>query len=106
MPEKDPLNYAMLTYFWVIGIACWGGIAGYIRKLKAGHTERFKIAELIGEMVISSFVGIITFFMCEMAHFDHIVAAALVGITGHMGSRAIFIMEDIAAKKIKAFTEK
>jgi hypothetical protein len=106
MPEKDPLTYAAATYSWVFLISILGGLSGYIRKLKNGKNERFKIAELIGEIVISAFVGVITFFLCESAHVNPVLSAALIGIASHMGSRAIYIMEEIALKKIKTLVEK
>ena len=91
---KDPLSYEFLTYCWVIVLAAWGGLASYVRKLRQGYI-RFSLAELIGEICVSAFVGIITFFMCESSEFNQIFSAALIGITGHMGSRAIFIFEKI-----------
>ncbi len=105
MPEKDPLSYQFLTYIWVIGLASWGGVVGYVRKLKNGHS-RFSFAELVGELFISAFVGVLTFFMCAAAKIDPILSAALVGISGHMGSRAIVIFEKTIQSKIDKLTVK
>jgi hypothetical protein len=105
MPEKDPLSYQFITYLWVIGLSSWGGVAGYIRKLKSGHS-RFSFAELIGELFISAFVGIVTFFMCAAARIDPVLSAAFVGISGHMGSRAILVFEKIAQAKIDSWVTK
>ncbi|WP_236640481.1 phage holin family protein, partial [Tepidimonas charontis] len=49
--------------------------------------------ELIGELATSAFAGLITFWLCEAAQFKPLITAALVGISGHMGSRAIFQLE-------------
>ncbi len=92
MPIKDPSSYEAITYAWVFSLSSWGGIAGYIRKIKSG-CARFSIAELIGEICISGFVGIITFFLCESAQIHQVLAAAVIGISSHMGSRAILTME-------------
>lgn len=105
MPEKDPLSYQFLTYIWVIGLASWGGIVGYVRKLKNGHS-RFSFAELVGELFISAFVGVVTFFMCAAAKIDPILSAVFIAITGHMGSRAILIFERIIQSKIDKLTVK
>lgn len=100
MLEKDPSSYALITYIWVLGLSCWGGLAGYIRKLKAGEMVRFSLSELIGELVISAFVGILTFYLCESAQLNQVLSAALVGVSGHMGSRAMFAIESYVMRKI------
>lgn len=94
MPEKDPLSYTFFTYAWVIGMSSWGGIAGYIRKIKNGHC-RFSITELIGEICIAGLVGIVTFFLCESAEFNQVLSAALIGICSHMSSKAILLLEGV-----------
>ena len=48
MPEKDPANYSLLTYLWVIAIASWGGVVSFHRKMRAGHARAFNIVEFIG----------------------------------------------------------
>lgn len=70
-----------------------------MRKVKSGLTARFSITELIGELFISGFVGLITFYLCESAKIDQMISAALVGIAGHMGSRAIFLIEKYLQSK-------
>lgn len=100
MPEKDPMSYALITYAWIIVLSCWGGITGYIRKVRSGQRP-FAFAELIGELCISGFVGVITFFMCEAANIPAVFSAAIIGICSHMGSRAIFLMEVVGEKVIK-----
>lgn len=100
MPGKNPENYQLLTYLWVFGLASWGGIVSFMRKMKDGHARAFNIAELVGEIFTSAFAGVLTFWMCEAAGFSGLVTAAFVGISGHMGSRAIGMMENYLAKKI------
>jgi hypothetical protein len=102
MPEKDPSNYALITYAWVFLLSAWGGLVSYISKVKAGEARAFNFAELIGELVISSFAGMLTFLLCEAAGLNDLLTAALVGICGHMGSRAIFMFEKYATKKMQS----
>jgi hypothetical protein len=92
MIDKDPTSYEALTYVWVIALSTWGGVASYIRRFNNGG-RKFSLPEFVGEMCISGFVGVMTFFFCEAAELPQIVAAALIGISGHMGSRAIFLFE-------------
>jgi NhaP-type Na+/H+ and K+/H+ antiporter len=100
MPEKDPTSYQLLTYLWVMVLAAWGGIASYIRRVRSGAAEKFSFMELIGEIVISGFTGVLTFWLCELAGFPGLLTAAFVGISGHMGSRAIALMEDSFKRKM------
>lgn len=93
MPEKDPTTYSLITYLWVFGLSALGGVVNFFRKVKAGVARTFNFAELIGELVTSAFAGIITFWFCELADFRPLLTAGLVGISGHMGSRAIFHLE-------------
>lgn len=93
MPEKDPMTYSLLTYIWVIGLSIWGGIAGYIRKLRTGVNTRFQLTDLIGEVVISGLVGVVTFWLCEASAINPLITAAMIGVSAHMGSRAIIMGE-------------
>ena len=98
--EKDPASYSLITYVWVIGLSAWGGVAGYIRRIKTKNMTHFSLAELVGEICISGFVGVLTFYFCESANINQVMAAALVGISGHMGSRSLYFLESVIKKKI------
>lgn len=96
-PTKDPTTYSLLTYFWVFGLSTWGGISSFLRKRREGAVRPFNFTELVGEIVTSAFAGVLTFYLCEAADINQLWSAALVGISGHMGSRAIFNIERWAA---------
>ena len=78
MPEKDPTTYSLLTYGWVFIVAAWGGLVNYNRKRRNGDIPRFSITEFIGELMTSAFAGMVTFFLCEAAQLDPMLAAALI----------------------------
>ena len=99
MPEKDPTSYSFLTYGWVFGLAILGGVVSFMRKLQDGHARAFNFIEFIGEIVTSAFAGVITFWLCEHSNLSPLMTAALVGVSGHMGSRAIFMAEKWLAKQ-------
>lgn len=106
MPEKDPSTYGLITYLWVTGLAAWGGLVSFYRKVKTGKVRAFNIVELIGELATSAFAGLITFWLCEAAGFQPLVSAALVGISGHMGGRAIFQFEAWAESRFGKYEPK
>lgn len=102
MPEKDPSNYPLITYLWVVGLATLGGAVNFVRTVKMGAARVFNITEFIGELMTSGFAGLLTFWLCEWAGIDKMLSAVLIGISGHMGSRAIFRMEKWAEERFGA----
>lgn len=102
MLEKDPTAYPLITYVWVILMAAWGGLVSFVRKRREGVVRAFNVTELIGELFTSAFVGIVTFLLCEWSGVPPLLTAAFVGITGHMGSRALFMFEHWAEARFRA----
>jgi len=83
---------AGLGYLWFIFLAIWGGTVSYINRVRKTKTP-FSLVELVGEWAISGFAGLITAYLCAEMGMSFYMTAALTGISGHMGGRAIFIME-------------
>lgn len=99
MPEKDPANYPLFTYLWVFALSAWGGAVQFIRKRKDGTARPFNFAELLGDLMTSAFVGVLTFWLCEWSGTPPLLSAAFIGIAGHMGSRALFRFEQWATER-------
>ncbi len=89
--NKDPLTYDLVTYAGVLLLAVWGGVVSWIQRNKDSRV--MSVAELLGEIVISGFSGIMVFFICEAHQVPPLMTAALVGVAGHLGSRTIFLLE-------------
>lgn len=89
-----PFDLALIgTYAWVTAIAALGGLASFHRKVRDGEARWLNITELLGELVTSAVAGLLTYWMCRYAEINEWLAAALIGVSGHMGSRAIFMLE-------------
>lgn len=101
MQDSGPEAYPIITYVWVLLLSAWGGAVNFWRKVKDGHTRAFNIVEFIGEIATSALVGLITFYLAESAHIDQILTAAMVAISGHMGSRLLYQFERIAEARLK-----
>lgn len=99
MPERV-LDYPILTLAWVGGLSVLGGIAHYIKRVHSGATKAFSIAELVGELFISGFVGLMTFFICDSQGIDIRMTAVAVGMSGHFGSRSIYVIEQYLQHKV------
>lgn len=83
---------AGLGYVWFILLAMWGGTVNYVNRVRKARLP-FSLVELFGEWTISGFTGLITAYFCAEMGMTFYMTAALTGIAGHMGGRAIFIME-------------
>lgn len=93
MDERGPEHIPLISYIIALTLAGWGGVAHYMKRLRETPTSVFTFAELIGELCISSFAGIMVFLMCEWLMTDRIFSAAAAGVAGHMGSKAIYSLE-------------
>jgi hypothetical protein len=94
--DHGPFDPALvLTYLWVIALSMVGGVVQFYRKVRVGHARAFNVAELVGELCVSGLAGVITFFLCKWAAMNDWGTAAFVGIAGHMGSRALFMSEQV-----------
>ena len=98
---KDPLSYPLWTYLWVFLLSAAGGLVSFARKVQVGETRWCNLMELLGEIVTAAFVGVLTFWLCEAASVSPLLTAALVGVTSHMGTRAIFLIEKMAQRSIE-----
>lgn len=99
--DKGPFNYDLITYAWVLLLSVWGGAVNFMRKLRSGKARPFNFAEFFGEVFTSGFAGLLTFWLCESAHFNQLWTAVLVGVSGHMGSKAIAHLEQWAETKLE-----
>ena len=103
---KDPLSYPLKQWALVLGISLFGGLASWWTKVRNGEIAMHNIGHLVGELTISSFAGVITFFGCEWAGLAPLLTASIVGVAGHMGTRAIAIAERYAERRFAKATPK
>ena len=99
--SKDPTTYGLLTYLWVFGLSSWGGFVSFMRKRKQGVARPFNIAEFFGEIATSAFAGVLTFYLAESAGLPQLMTAAMVAVSGHMGGRAVFLIERWMERKFR-----
>ena len=107
MPEKDSNNWALfiewmrqtMPYFTTIFLSTWGGTVNHITTLRNGR-KKFQLKELIFDLVVSTFAGLITFYFCRSAGISETMSAVLIAISGHMGTRAIAGFETIYRRVI------
>lgn len=80
-------------------LSMWGGVVSFFQKVRDGKTRASNIMEFLGELSTSAFVGLATFYLCEFGGVDRLLTAVFVAVSGHMGTKAIFLLE-MGAEKI------
>lgn len=103
---KDPTSYSWLAYAWVVLLSMWGGAVSFYQKVKNGTTDKWSITELVGELITSAFSGVMAFYLCEFGGLPPLLTAVCVAISGHMGARGIFMLEQVVKKKFGVQEEK
>lgn len=92
--RAGPFDVKLLaTYGWIIGISILGGVASFYQKVKKGQARWINLGELFGELATSALAGVLTYWVCRYAGLSEWLTAAFIGIGGHMGSRALFLLE-------------
>lgn len=96
---KDPLNYPLKQYGFMLATAVLGGLVSWYAKLRKGEVSAWGVNHLVGELATSAFAGLICFWGCEAMGLQPIWTAPLVGVAGHMGTRAITAFEEFAQRR-------
>jgi hypothetical protein len=95
---RNPLQISLAEYGLMLSVAILGGLVGWIRKVNAGELPPWSLAQLIGEMVISAFAGLLTFWGCTAVDMPLAVIAPLAGMAGLAGSKGLVLAERYAQK--------
>ena len=100
--SKDPTGYSWMTYLWVCVIAAWGGLVRFLNTIRE-RKESFSAAlfTLLSGLITSVFVGVLTFYACEIANFDKLTSAICIAVTGHLGAQAMQMIEQTVISRIK-----
>lgn len=99
MPEKDPMNWSIGTWLFVFAVASGGGVINWLAHAKARHPRRFSVIELLGEVFTSAFVGVLVFMLFASYDQPTAVCAAAAGVSGHMATRLLFLIENQVHKQ-------
>lgn len=105
--DSGPLTLKnLIPTLWMAGIAMVGGYVNFRQKMQQGNARAWNLTELIGEMVVSGFVGVLTFWICRGFDVNPWLTAAGVAISGHLGARGIFMAEKALEKKVDSWAQK
>jgi NhaP-type Na+/H+ and K+/H+ antiporter len=104
--DKSPLSYPLKQYGFVLGMALLGGFVNWYSLVRKGELSGTSITALVGELTTSALAGLLAFFVCEWLGISPLLTGAVVGITGHMGTRALALGEEALKRKVNRETDK
>jgi hypothetical protein len=97
--RDDPINYDLRQYGFILGIALLGGLVSWHRKVRQGHVQYANLKAMVGELATSAFAGLMAFWACRYVGLHPALEAAVVGMVGHMGARALDWGEEVLRKR-------
>ena len=100
--SKDPLSYSLKEYGMVLGVALLGGAVAWADKVRRGHLRAWNLMALVGELATASLAGLLCFWLCEWQDYPRNLTAALTGLSGYMGTRALALLERKAGERFGA----
>ena len=86
-------------YICMMGLACWGGAVRYINAVLRG--QKLNILNLILEMFVSSFCGLMAAFVCVYFNLDIMEGAVFIGMAGYAGTSFLDKLKNATENKIK-----
>lgn len=99
--DRDPTEIPLRQYGFILALSLLGGVVSWYAKVRSGQVQGWNITHLVGELATSAFAGLIAFWLCSWADVPQLVSAALVGMSGHMGAKAIAFFEDWAKRRFE-----
>lgn len=90
---RNPTTWNLSTWLLASAMATAGGFVNWYANVRRGYSRACNVAELVGELFTSAFVGIGAFMLAAALDQPEGICAALAGVGGHMGSRLLFIIE-------------
>lgn len=91
-PNHYPPDYSLATYLWVAWLSWFGAASAYLARLRNRDAADVSVFSFACEVVISSFVGLMAFYLCDWQGMDPRLAAVTIAISAHFSTRAIFLM--------------
>lgn len=98
---KTPLSYSMHEYSIALGTALLGGMASWWMKVRRGELVAWNLSSLIGELCVSAFAGLLTFWLCEYFALNPLLTAPIIGMSGLAGAKGLTWVESIGQRMIE-----
>ena len=99
-PNDHPLEIPLREYLMVLAVSVGGGFVSWFGRVRRGEVAGWSLLNAIGETSTSAMAGLLVFWIARYMDTPELLTVALVGIAGHMGGRAISMLEDWGQRRI------
>lgn len=104
-PPPSPSDIELSTYALVLLISFWGGLVNFLHRLKKfknlSLNNRKLAIDLAIDLIISGFSGLLVFWLCTWKGLDPLISSVITGVSGHLGTRTIFLLEKVFEAQAK-----
>jgi len=84
----------LLQQVWEVALAVIGGVAAFLRRVLNGELRQHWAIELTANSFIAAFAGLMTMYLGSAAGLSQNVLAAMVGVSGWMGVKALDVIAE------------
>ena len=84
-----------------ITLAAFGGLVKRLSELEKQPDKKVTLAYYTIGSIISTFVGIVVYFLCKSFNAPQFLTAGLTALAGYMGTPLLDLLSDVAKKRIK-----
>lgn len=103
--DRNPLDISLREYLAVLVVSLLGGFVSWYTNLKRGGARAAGLVTFIGESFTSVLSGLLTFWLATLADAPKLLLISLVALAGHMGARAIAVLEAVAERRMRGLVE-
>ena len=105
IPTKPAEGISLATWAVVFILSGWGGAVHFVRQIRESKGTAFTLAELIGDLIISTFVGVVVFILCKATEQSDLLSVGLACIASNMGSKALYMIEVWTTRKAEKYVQ-
>lgn len=88
-------EFGLLGYGWMLILTFWAGTVKYLTGLDG---EKGTLSGWITEVVVCSFVGVVSGMTCQYFGLDQMLTFIIVALSSHQGTRSLYIISGIIKK--------
>lgn len=103
--DMHPLDIPLRDYAWVLVASVCGGFVNWFARVKRGEIAGWSLLNAIGETATSVMAGLLVFYLAKYSGTPELVTIVLVALAGHMGGRAIALLEEWGQRRLGGMPE-
>ena len=106
VPMKDPNNWERLTdlsfiyqHAFALFLAIFAAVVAHVEKIQNKTLKGFHIVVFFYDVIVSSFVGVLTLYACLHFSVSMEATGVLVGVFAHQGTRGLALLTNAVFKR-------